>query len=151
MTNGIPDYLTPFRFRLARIADSKVIIALVALYAAIVAVYAASANFSGKPTIAIVKSLLKVLGLIGDSFAVSLLIFSICVDRYSQNTYLARFTERAEKANPNMSPADVKQMLQVNHGELKNSTNNVLKSDVGATLLAISTVLALIGDLLGGL
>jgi hypothetical protein len=89
------------------------------------------------------------MGLIADVLALGVLLVSISIDRYPKETYVSSYFDKARliEAYTRLSKEDLVTILSNFHGDLKATTQNVLASDVGAALIAISTLLTLIGDL----
>lgn len=97
-------------------------------------------------------SVLKVAGLVGDGLGAGVLVISRMIYRYSLEKYLDTFMPRARNIPEyqGKSPVVLRMILEDFYGTMKTSTQNVLRTDVGALLVAISTFLALVGDLLKG-
>jgi hypothetical protein len=144
--SGIPRKLIPLRFRLATAKDNRVIAGLIFTYTILSALSIGSfALYSGTKLLTFAVTI-KILGVVGDSFALAILFISVSVDHYSQKTYVEGYLANAKRCYPNHSEQEVQVMLKEFHGFLRTATGSVLKSDIGASLTALSTVLVFLGD-----
>lgn len=143
----LPPQLTPLLFKLATASDATVKRGILGLYTGLVILSLVIWTFvSGiLPTL---SGVLKVVGLVGDGIALVVLVVSSMVQRASQDGYVKAYTKAARKVYPSYSDAQLKQALEELFGNMKDRTGNVLKLDVGSILLAVSTVLALVGGLI---
>jgi len=96
--------------------------------------------------------LMKIFGIDGNALAVGILIFSLAVDRYSQKTYVDTYLTKARNlaAYKDTEEEKIRDILRNFHGVLRMTTSNILKTNVGATLVALSTIVKFIGDFAGG-
>ncbi len=147
---GIPDELIPYRFKLANIENSKVIIGLVVTYAVLGCILLLSSYFIGQSITPI--SALQILAIGGDGISVGILVFSMSVKQYSQEKYVSSYKAKS-KSIPDYekdSQDELTGMLEQFHGQLQDATTNILKNELGATLLGISTTVGFIAAALKG-
>lgn len=97
-------------------------------------------------------SALQILAIGGDGISVGILVFSMSVKQYPQTWYVASFTGIAQTLPEykGKSEAEIQGMLKQFYGQLQNTTGNILKNELGATLVAISTTLGFIAAALKG-
>ncbi len=90
----------------------------------------------------------KIFGAAGDIIALAVLFFSVAVDRYSPEHYVRSYFSKAARdpGHRGWSEVMIREHLLDYHAKLKMLTRNVLTSEIGAALLAVSTILAVIGD-----
>jgi hypothetical protein len=145
---GIPNELIPLRFKLVTAKNGKVIVGLIAVYAISAAILLLSYSLAGQKIT--LSSGLQIAAIGGDGISVAILIFTMSVKQYSQETYISSFKERAKRIYPNVAPEVLTGMLKQFHGQLQNTTGNILKNELGATLVAISTTVGFVAAALKG-
>ena len=142
MAFKIPDEYIPLRFRIAKAQNWKVFLGLALIYAVEVALLY-PVLYSKKPE---VGTWPKILGASGDVLAFAVLLFSMAVDRYSDEHYVKAYSAQAKKDHLDWSEALIREHLLDYHAKLQMLTRNILTTEVGAALLAISTTATVIGD-----
>ena len=145
----IPSELKPLRLRLAGVKDSVALVYFVVLYIVIVVISSIFLLHAEEPLSTLVGGFLKVFGTVGDGLAVGVLILTnLIIKPYTQAEYINTYLPIAKQIPEyhSLSDDELRTLLRTFYGDLTTSTNNILKSDFGATLLAVSTVLAFIGD-----
>ena len=150
----VPRELVPLRFRIARAKDSTVVlglsIILVLLYSVSLGLYL---YYAGKSVGSLTPAdLMKIFGIDGNGLAVGILMFSLAVEGYSQKTYVDTYLTKARNLPEykDKEEEEIRNILKNFHGILKITTSNILKTNVGATLVALSTIVKFIGDFVGG-
>jgi hypothetical protein len=145
----IPSELKPLRLRLAGVKDRVALVYFLVLYIVIVVISSIFVLHADEPSSTIVGDFLKVFGTVGDGLAVGVLILTnFIIKPYTEAEYIKTYLPIAKQIPEYHSRSDdeLRTLLGTFYGDLTKSTSNILTSDFGATLIAISTVLAFIGD-----
>ena len=140
--------LTPLRFKLACASKGRIVGSLVAIYVLVQGILLLAYSSSGLHLIA--TSVLQILGIGGDMLSVGMLVLSNLVKHYPLKEYKASYEAKAKLLHPNDTPDELQRRLEDYHGYLQSTSSNILTTEVGGTLTAISTTLGLIGALLRG-
>jgi hypothetical protein len=148
LETSVPEELTPFRFRLARVRGEYLLFGLFVIWAVGVLIGWNVYILLGGPT----PSLLTIIGNVSYCLAVGVLGISIWVGMYSKKQYLDNYRARAKKLYANQQEQQpppeayvLDLILSDFHGVLKSKTSKVLTSDVGATLIAVGAILNFVG------